>query len=246
MANQNISTDIENPLQKLDKIINNTNNTESLDKTSISNTVQEKSKIIQPILKSEITEVLEISEIPEIPEILDTQKINTQEQDTEKLKKEYRTPEYHRNDNNNENDIFHVELKKMAEQTIFPLLHSSCFISIEAIIGNCVVDLMIDTGSTINTLSYNIVKKIGIESYIDKTDTRLIRGVGESVSIGEIHYMEINIDNNTYVSNFTIMDYGSCVIGLPFMLHYGTSFDFGKSKMILGGQKIKMEMRSYF
>ncbi len=125
-------------------------------------------------------------------------------------------------------DIEH--LHELAEE-IAPMVYSRCSLYLEVTIGEKKVHALVDTGAETNIISKELVDKLGLHEFIDRTQQGQVKGVGTLNSSGVIPYLEIKIDNVSCPLCFTVLDsiaQKDMIIGLPFMLFYQVKLDFEK------------------
>jgi len=135
----------------------------------------------------------------------------------------------------------------LAEQNILPMMFSKCTINIDLKLNGNNIRCFLDTGSHINVISENYIKKFNLESFVDRTVKGEVFGVGKSQINGCIPYIELEFNNNNsnvfLSSNFYVMNgVGShdILLGLPFMTFYQVNLDFQKRKAKIGGLDFKL------
>ncbi len=132
----------------------------------------------------------------------------------------------------------------LAEQNILPMVFSKCSIHIELKLNNNKIRCFLDTGSHINVISENLIKKIKLESFVDRTHKGEVSGVGKSQINGCIPYIELEFNNNIMLpSNFYVMnDIGSheILLGLPFMTFYQVNLNFEKRIAKIAGMDFNL------
>ena len=145
----------------------------------------------------------------------------------------------------------HESLWTMAGENIEPLIYSHCSATVKAVIGDQEVECILDTGAQTNVISFDLIKKLDLESYIDKNFKGKIVGVGSGDRIGIIPYLEIRFNEIHVASNFTILDSSQShnntfvLIGMPFMMFYKMKLDFEKSKMNIMGHDIDIIIKDH-
>ena len=149
-----------------------------------------------------------------------------------------------------DNNLFLDHLWGLAEENIFPLLYSRCKADVVIKISGKDMHCLIDTGAQMNCLTIDIVKKYGLESFMDPRYKGKAVGVGSSNILGMIPYIEIKFGKITCAVNFTVLDNKgssdalSCaILGLPFIMFYKIKLDFEKSKLTIMGHDINMQIK---
>ena len=119
------------------------------------------------------------------------------------------------------------------------------------------VVFLIDTGAQTNVMTMSIVKKLGIESFVDEKFKGKMHGVGTAKLLGIIPYIEINFgtqkDPIICGANFSILDDTDSektkpldiLLGFPFMMYYKVTLDFGKSKMTIMQNEINITIKEF-
>lgn len=132
------------------------------------------------------------------------------------------------------------ELYIKAEETIMPMYISKPALFIKVKIFDKEVEMLLDTGAQTNVIDFELAKDLGIDEYIDKSRQIMMLGVGQNMSIGEIPYLELDIEGNIFPACFTVLNMpkekkecGGCraIIGLSFMMYYHTQLDFVSRKL---------------
>ncbi|AYV84017.1 MAG: hypothetical protein Hyperionvirus15_55 [Hyperionvirus sp.] len=144
--------------------------------------------------------------------------------------------------------LFVTHLWEMADENIYPMLKSKCQINVNAKIAEKDVTLIIDTGAQVNVMSIELVKKLGIESFMDTRATGKMHGIGIGDVCGQIPYIEIKFGEVLCAANFYILDSKEnldVLIGFPFMMFYKTNLDFEKSQMTIAGHKVNMIIKEF-
>jgi hypothetical protein len=134
-------------------------------------------------------------------------------------------------------------LWEMADENILGMITSRTSIFLDVTIGREKVRCLLDTGAQNNIITMDIIKKCGLESFVDRSYRTKVIGVGESNIIGCIPYITINIDGVECPCYFQVMDKiasKDILLGLPFMMFYQVVLDFKKQKMIISGKEVKM------
>jgi len=147
-------------------------------------------------------------------------------------------------------NLFHDNLWALAEENIFPLLYSRCKADVIINISGKKMHCLLDTGAQMNCMTIDIVKKYGLESFMDTRYKGTVVGVGSSNIIGMIPYIEIKFGKITCAANFTILENKknnnalSCtILGLPFIMFYKIKLDFEKSKLTIMGHDIDIQIK---
>ncbi|AYV80673.1 MAG: hypothetical protein Harvfovirus4_37 [Harvfovirus sp.] len=147
-------------------------------------------------------------------------------------------------------NLFLDNLWAMAEDNIDPMLRSKCQINVLAKIADKEVTLIIDTGAQVNVMSMDVVKKLGIVSFMDTRSKGTMHGVGTGTICGQIPYIEIKFGDVLCPANFYVLEnmkdqHLQILIGFPFMMFYKTNLDFAKSQMTIGSYKVNMIIKEF-
>ncbi len=135
------------------------------------------------------------------------------------------------------------ELWAKSEESILPMSISTPSLYIKGKIFDREINFLLDTGAQNCVIDYDIVKNIGLEEYIDKSQRSVINGIGQSISHGIIPYIEIEIEGTLYPITFTVLSLpketnSKAIIGLNFLMFYNAKLDFEKRKLhIMGKEK---------
>src|SRR4051794_3915187 len=87
---------------------------------------------------------------------------------------------------NDKSDEFIANLWQLAEDSIEPLIYSKCQINVGAKISDQDVTFIVDTGAQVNVMTISTVKKLGLESFVDKNIKGKVYGVGSNNVLGII------------------------------------------------------------
>ena len=132
---------------------------------------------------------------------------------------------------------------KADEEGTFTDMMGSCKILIECSINDHKLKCLLDTGAETCVLDADVASKMGINEYIDQTDTHLVSGVsGQFRTDGYIPYIPITIGDYEYPTSFTVMHMSSdCIIGINFMRKNGMTINFETNMISIKNMKIPFE-----
>jgi len=125
------------------------------------------------------------------------------------------------------------------------MLYSHCSLYLDVKIGDQIVECLIDTGAQSNVMSEDMVKRLQLESFVDRNFKATVVGVGQSTINGIIPYIELTFDNNVtcpiciHIIESVNMH---CILGFPFMLFYQLIFDYKKCEVTIMNQKYKLRI----
>lgn len=144
------------------------------------------------------------------------------------------------------------ELYIKASETILPMSISKPALFIKVKIFDKEVEMLLDTGAQTNVIDYELCKELGIEEYIDKSQKVMMLGIGQNMSIGEIPYLELDIEGNIFPACFTVLnmtkgkknDTGS-ILGLSFMMYYQTQLDFVTRKLKIMNRETNLIIKDH-
>ena len=134
------------------------------------------------------------------------------------------------------------ELWMKAEESIMPMSISHPALFIKGKIYEKEIDFLLDTGAQNCVIDYDLVKSLGLEDYIDKSQRGIVIGVGQNITHGIIPYLELEIEGSLYPVTFTVMSFpeklqSKPLIGLNFLMFYNVKMDFEKRKLHIMGQE---------
>jgi hypothetical protein len=140
------------------------------------------------------------------------------------------------------------ELWMKAEESILPMSISHPALFIKGKIFEKEIDFLLDTGAQNCVIDYDLVKSIGLEDYIDRSQRGVVSGIGQNITHGEIPYVEIEIEGSLYPITFTVMSLperlnSKPLIGLNFLMFYNATLDFEKRKLHIMGQEKNLIIR---
>ena len=96
------------------------------------------------------------------------------------------------------------------------------------------VKFLIDTGAQVSVLPLDVAKCLNIDNLIDESYNGELKGVGNDMIMGRIHYLEVELPFGTIPCSFTICKNPNMVpiLGIDMMQHMGIILDFVKRKII--------------
>ncbi len=107
-------------------------------------------------------------------------------------------------------------------------------IFIKGFINGHEILFLLDTGAESSFIPVNIIESCGISNLIDKTYATKLIGVGESKTVGKIHYIEVVFDCGVYACSFGICENNNLppILGIDMMYNLGIQLDFKNKKII--------------
>jgi DNA damage-inducible protein 1 len=102
---------------------------------------------------------------------------------------------------------------------------------------------LIDTGAQSTLISLGLVRKLGIENYIDKNCKIRMGGLDKtSIKCKKIHFMKIKVENDEYPINFYVLDkcVNDLVIGLNFLIKNNGIIDIKNKKIKLNDKEYQL------
>jgi hypothetical protein len=134
------------------------------------------------------------------------------------------------------------DLWMKAEESIMPMTISHPALFIKGKIFEKEIDFLLDTGAQNCVIDYDLVRSLGLEEYIDKSQRGVVMGIGQNITHGVIPYLEIDIEGSLYPITFTVMSLpeklnSKPLIGLNFLMFYNAKLDFEKRKLHIMGQE---------
>jgi DNA damage-inducible protein 1 len=137
----------------------------------------------------------------------------------------------------------------LAEEHICPMIYSKCTIHIDLKINGKIVRCFLDTGAQTNIISESAIQKYELESFVDRTSTGIVKGVGQAKINGIIPYIELEFENNSNLpANFHVMDNvvgHEILLGLPFMTFYQVKLDFEMRKASIAGKNFDLIIQEH-
>jgi predicted aspartyl protease len=134
---------------------------------------------------------------------------------------------------------------KLAYQNIPQSLFGAKSPYIRIKIGNNYYKTLIDTGAEMSVIPEIIVKNENLEYLIDDRYKSRMYGVGNSISLGKIHYLEITFskkkvndseyDNYEIPNSFTVLPdsngMDNIILGMDFINNYSININFKKYQL---------------
>lgn len=143
-----------------------------------------------------------------------------------------------------DNSMLADELWTLAEDNIGPLIYCHTSLHVRATIADTDVDFLIDTGAQTNVLSIDLVKKLGLETFVDGRVKAKMTGIGSTETLGIIPFIDIKFGDLACPVNFSVIDNKEiAILGMPFMLYYKVDLDFSGRKMKIVSKTVDLIVR---
>ena len=124
---------------------------------------------------------------------------------------------------------------KLAYHNIPQSLFGSKSPYIQIKIGNNYYKTLIDTGAEVSVIPEDIILKENLDFLIDDRYKAKMYGIGNSDSIGKIHYLEIEYNNYKIPISFTVLSknnkLNNLILGMNFINNYSININFKKYQL---------------
>jgi len=138
-----------------------------------------------------------------------------------------------------EQNNLHTTLFDMAIENIPECMIPSELITINGIVNDIPIKILIDTGASTSIIFEDTIETLKIKHLVDKSNYCEISGIGKQNSVGDIYYIELNLLNNIYPISLTVINtlainkQFDMILGLNFLQSYNAILNFKKKILIL-------------
>jgi hypothetical protein len=141
--------------------------------------------------------------------------------------------------NNNFNKL-HQYMHETALSIIPEMLFPTNMITLNGSINNQQITILIDTGASSSVIFKNALDKLDLHDLIDIKFSSELYGIGKETSLGNIWYIELELNNNIYpislIASNNIVKNFDMILGLNFLQSYKALIDCENKVLILNNK----------
>jgi Aspartyl protease len=114
-----------------------------------------------------------------------------------------------------------------------PMCHVPCVLGNDSI---C-MEMMVDTGAETSVMSWELARRLGLESSIDRSERGIASGVGQAVILGRVKGVICTLGHVEFPMDFAVLDVRQSllILGMDQLRHYNCVIDLNKDVLVFGG-----------